>query len=743
MYYIDPHHWFGVYLIIDSLLFYIDIMQKLLNTYFFAPCSQLWQRTLLTSKAGPLAALMLLLMGLAQPAAATAFYKDFVVLNSNYYPTNNQFGTRFQDAPLGSFDRGTGQLLIGGEANTETTSGDNLYTPQMYYRVYLKGTPTAAVDDIPFTPLTLNFQSSGEDGNPEKRKWSNTSNNSNLIASTSAAGTYVLEVYFAAYGTYNNSGGTGNFNIFDVRSPFVNYTATFEVTGEVPRTWNGTQGDDWFDQRNWTPNGLPNAVTDVTVRYIEGNRNYPSIRNLDPNNGAPAAVRNLTIEGRITTDSNGKTTTDVGGNLLLADTGELEIYGNFQDPNAGFNQTSGILTFAGSAQNIDGGSFSTVRLRGGKKSLSKQLIIRNSLTFADAGSIIETRTDDYLLYNVSLNLGARIIGESQSSYVSGFLRGKSDTFTPNSPSTFGDIGVEIKSASDYSKLVTATRRTGTSYTGTGPKNTSVTRSFSFDENINGINFDLAFQYFATELNGLNSSKFVLYRSENGARPFENLGSNSATSNTTTRQAITGVLAATFTVGEGVNPLPVTLVSFTAAPTAQGGALLRWNTATESNNKGFGIERQLTSGDAWQPVGYLATGNNAAGGTYEYTDKSLATAAFTPQAYYRLRQEDLNGKLSYSPVAVVSRSAVAASTSLLLSPVPVTGSNISLTFAEAGQAGSEISIINVQGQRLLHYTTQSSDAAALSLPVEQLAAGVYIVNVRVPGQALRHARFVKL
>jgi methionine-rich copper-binding protein CopC len=81
--------------------------------------------------------------------------------------------------------------------------------------------------------------------------------------------------------------------------------------------------------------------------------------------------------------------------------------------------------------------------------------------------------------------------------------------------------------------------------------------------------------------------------------------------------------------------------------------------------------------------------------------------------------------------------------LLLSPVPVTGASISLTFAEAGQAGSEISITNTQGQRLYNYTTQASTDTALSLPVERLAAGVYIVSVRVPGQALRHARFVKL
>jgi hypothetical protein len=741
--------WAGVYLIIDSFLFNALIMQKLLNTYFFVPCSQLWQRAFTPTKFSLVATLVLFLMGLSQQAAfaqteasSTEFYKNFVILNqNNYYYTvykqaGNPFGTIFQDAHIvgpglnGSFDRGAGQLLIGGEANTTIKRGDDLYTPQMYYKVYLQGTPNS--EDLPFTPLTLNFQNSGSDGFSNSKKWSNTTNGSNLLAATSGPGTYVLEVYYSAFGTYNNSGGSGNFNIFDTRAPFVNYTATFDVSGSVPLTWNGSQGDDWLDTRNWTPNGRPNSETDVTIPFLTStDAKYPTIYN---NDRGPVAVRTLTLQGQ--------SDNTVGGRTSLVG-GELQIYGNFRDLNAGFIQTGGKLTFAGGTQDIDGGRFTTVQVQGGgSKRLSGQLSISNELTFAGVNSVIETPTNNTANFNVNLELGARITGETENSYVSGILVGRSQALTASTPGTFGNIGVEVRPAGTYSDLIIATRRTGTSYTGTGPKNASVTRSFSFNKNLSSA-FDLTFDYRTAELNGLTPSKFVVYRSVNGAAPFENLGSTSSTSNKVTLQGATGDLAATFTVGEGVNPLPVTLVSFTATPTAQGGALLRWTTATETNNKGFGIERQLTSDGTWQSVGYLASGNNANGGTYEYTDKSLSSAAFTPQAYYRLRQEDQDGKLNYSPVAVVARQAVVASTNLLLSPVPVTGASISLAFAEAGQAGSEISITNTQGQRLYSYTTQASADAALNLPVERLAAGVYIVSVRVPGQALRHARFVKL
>jgi hypothetical protein len=186
-----------------------------------------------------------------------------------------------------------------------------------------------------------------------------------------------------------------------------------------------------------------------------------------------------------------------------------------------------------------------------------------------------------------------------------------------------------------------------------------------------------------------------------------------------------------------------LVSFTATPTLQGAALLRWVTAKELNNKGFGIERTLGTNDTWKEVGYLATTNTPNGKSYEYTDKSLITAPASTQAYYRLRQEDLDGKVTYSPVAAVARQAALASTGIVLSPVPLDGPNLSVSFAEAGQAGQEVAIINTQGQRMLHFTTQNNAEGTLSLPVANLAAGVYIVRIQTPGQAVRHARFVKL
>jgi hypothetical protein len=196
------------------------------------------------------------------------------------------------------------------------------------------------------------------------------------------------------------------------------------------------------------------------------------------------------------------------------------------------------------------------------------------------------------------------------------------------------------------------------------------------------------------------------------------------------------------LGDGATPLPVKLVSFRAKATAEGAALLRWNTASEYGSKGFGIERQLGQGEPWKQVGFVTSTNAAVGSNYEYLDNSLAVASATPQAYYRLRQEDFTGTVAYSPVEVIARSANQNTAGLVLSPVPVSGSNLSLTFAEAGQAGSQIVVSNTQGQRMLGFTTEASSEVSVSVPVEKLAPGVYILSVQALGQSPRYTRFVK-
>jgi len=680
---------------------------------------------------------LLLLTGLSNPVMAAGFNSNSVIISgtgtANGTYNVSAFNNTNTPKALGTFNRNTSdQLNLSAQSTTSEGGNENVKSVQVLYRVYLASTSSTVTNSSPaFVALPLSTTDNGKTKN-----WSSV-NPVNLVNATSTSGTYVLEFFFQLNYSTNQIAST----LIADNNSNNNYKATFTVVNNQSATWNGGVSEDWHDGRNWSTGREPSETTDVNIPFVAGSSNtsspfYPAVRY------GLAQVRTLSIQG---TSIN-----TIGGRNFLSG-GELQVFGNFQDPNGGFAQSGGIFTLAGSTQTFDGASFVEVHIQGGGiKTLSNRMDVALALKFtASSGGILATRTDNSGLYSVDLGPSATIEGESASSYVFGFLR---TPFRDVSTSTnsFGGIGVDLTANGGSPGITLVTRLTGFAYTGptgseVGTKNTSVKRSFTFSSrNSENLNFTLVFHYLDSELNGLTASNLKLERSVTGAAPFENLGSKGSVANMVTATPIAGTLAATFTLAEEtVNPLPVTLISFTATATAQGAALLRWATATESNNRGFGIERQLGANEAWQSVGFVAAGATT-GSTYEFTDKGLVSAPASTQAYYRLRQEDLNGKVTYSPVAAINRTAAVAATELTLSPVPVSGTdNLSVGLAEAGQAGIMVAVINTQGQRLMSFTTEASTDGALSLPVTSLAAGVYIVTVQVPGQAARHARFVKL
>jgi hypothetical protein len=97
-------------------------------------------------------------------------------------------------------------------------------------------------------------------------------------------------------------------------------------------------------------------------------------------------------------------------------------------------------------------------------------------------------------------------------------------------------------------------------------------------------------------------------------------------------------------------VPVELVSFTAR-TERNRALLFWQTASETNNLGFAVERSAGNDD-WQGVGFVAGhGTTTIPQSYSFTDENLQPGAYR----YRLKQIDTDGAFAYSEAreAIVS------------------------------------------------------------------------------------------
>lgn len=100
-------------------------------------------------------------------------------------------------------------------------------------------------------------------------------------------------------------------------------------------------------------------------------------------------------------------------------------------------------------------------------------------------------------------------------------------------------------------------------------------------------------------------------------------------------------------------LPVELTSFSARLKGAD-AMLKWTTATETNNFGFDVERSADR-ERWQRVGFVpGHGNSASPKDYAFTDEGAALVA--PLLYYRLKQIDRDGTTENSAVAEVRAGA---------------------------------------------------------------------------------------
>ncbi len=97
------------------------------------------------------------------------------------------------------------------------------------------------------------------------------------------------------------------------------------------------------------------------------------------------------------------------------------------------------------------------------------------------------------------------------------------------------------------------------------------------------------------------------------------------------------------------PVPVELVSFNAAVNNNAVSLV-WQTATETNNQGFEIERKADN-QSWEKIGFIAgNGNSTEISNYSFVDGNLNGNGIYS---YRLKQIDNDGSFEYSQVVNVN------------------------------------------------------------------------------------------
>ncbi len=175
-------------------------------------------------------------------------------------------------------------------------------------------------------------------------------------------------------------------------------------------------------------------------------------------------------------------------------------------------------------------------------------------------------------------------------------------------------------------------------------------------------------------------------------------------------------------GAAASTLPVTLSSFTAKQTTDNKVSLAWVTSSESVNKGFSIERQEEGSGKFQSLGFITSkaegGNSQSTLAYSFKDVTAKNGA----NLYRLVQEDLDGKKTYSEVRVVKLSAQSVSN---VFPNPSNGAiNISRT-----NDGKKMNIqVLDQSGRVINQVNNITDANyRMNLP----QSGIYSIKMMYP------------
>ena len=160
-------------------------------------------------------------------------------------------------------------------------------------------------------------------------------------------------------------------------------------------------------------------------------------------------------------------------------------------------------------------------------------------------------------------------------------------------------------------------------------------------------------------------------------------------------------------------LAVTGLNFNARKKDNHTAELNWATYSETNNKGFVIERSR-NGITFDSIGFvfsLSTGGS--GANYNFVDQASSGG----KVFYRLEQVNLDNTYQFSTIKFVQ---LGDATYVNIYPNPVRDIlNINTSFAFTN---AQLNIYNVKGQLVMKRNITGGGTS--TVPVKKLSAGIY-------------------
>lgn len=358
--------------------------------------------------------------------------------------------------------------------------------------------------------------------------------------------------------------------------------------------------------------------------------------------------------------------------------------------------------------------------------LGRSIAVSNTLLFTSGDSL-------YLNgYNIDLGSSGFLSGELSSRRITGRTGGYiQSTQTLNAPAAAnpGNLGFRITSAADLGSTVI--RRGHEQQSGA-----SIFRYFTVTpSNNSGLNATVDFYYFDNELAGIAEPNLALFSSANGGVQWLNMGEDAIDqgANILTLGAVD--ILNRFTLSNISAPLAVKLIRFYVAPAANE-VMLHWVTSAETNNQLFAIER-AADGLHFMEIGQVpGKGTTSQEQQYQFADQRPLPG----KSWYRLRQVDIDGKISYTPVLMINRDFNSPQQASVF-PNPVNGTSVYLNFNTTQTGVQTFMVYNQAGMLMKQFTINlMAGTQMVELQTGPLPAGIYFI--RQQGKAGFRLNFVK-
>src|SRR5215203_3319157 len=170
-------------------------------------------------------------------------------------------------------------------------------------------------------------------------------------------------------------------------------------------------------------------------------------------------------------------------------------------------------------------------------------------------------------------------------------------------------------------------------------------------------------------------------------------------------------------GEEV-PLPVHFKSFNANRQSSNVAI-SWTTATEQNNKGFNVQKNVAG--EWKTIAFVASkaegGNSSSDLNYSFRDANNEKGI----TQYRIQQVDLDGNVKYSDIRAIRGEGTVGK--IVVYPNPSTDGKLNVVF-EGNNEVRDVQVNDMQGRVVKSYKGITNNI----LVIERLTSGFYTIKI---------------